>query len=243
MDVCSMTTNMAILAQPAVLDAVRYYLSLYGCDYHRATWSFQPRVSSNGLDCASIYGDSARIANLSALTSALGNGLFGLGSNLDTNYAPGLPCRKQDGTSSTAGMVALQYYYAQPTVVDLHAGDQTSSDLRGIFSGVKSFLDSFAPTDPPGWRGYNPELYGALFILGETLWTQVDSQGYLCGYNPTYTIQKTYDIVNDFNASSLAAHPGGTVFRPWQNFVLGNDAFFSCLAKLSTINPPYQPTP
>lgn len=133
-----------------------------------------------GFQCLSLYGDSASIITQSEFTSALAGGGFGDISGA-TDTEKGLYC---GGVLADQGVVLPNGGYPQlPKVVDIHiypcvggqngcdpsqSIDALTTEASHTFSAVKAFLDSFAPTNPPGWRGYNETLYNAQFILGET---------------------------------------------------------------------------
>lgn len=56
-------------------DVINYYLNLYVLGTNKLTWSIgEYQATVNQYDCGSVYGDSARILELSALTGAANGG-------------------------------------------------------------------------------------------------------------------------------------------------------------------------
>jgi hypothetical protein len=141
----------------------------------------------------------------------------------------GLMC---GGSLPTATSAKLPYGHAFPNVLDLHsypclktsAGDsaclptQTAETLKNEakanFNAVKAFLDSYGPG---GAHGYEPDVFGSQFLLGEThsnrFQTEAQAQGQLtCEDMPAIG---PWGTVRGFNESSLAGRTPASVVRPW----------------------------
>ncbi len=223
---------------PAVMDVVGYYMNFYGYDPKKATYSvIEQNTTSETYNCGSLYGDSARLMNLSELTSGLGAGVVGLPSGYTTTN--GLRC----GGSVASTMPSQPRNYNQPNIIDVHVyNDFAETDENGVtvtFDEIRNFLDSFAPTNPPGWRGSNPDLYDADVMIGETF------SGEGCLPNGGSTAADS--IVDGYNDSDLT---GGNTFivRPWINLVenfswpefTGSE---ECYPFEMSVTPPYSGTP
>jgi hypothetical protein len=218
---------------PAVLDVVNYYMQQYGYNYQRSSYSTaaaSPSVDS--FDCGSFFGDSARVLRQTEVTSALAGNIVGLPIGLTkTNelYCGGTPA--PDMPTQPRG-------YDEPNIVDVHLGGEISaSNTRVGFNAIRTFLNTFAPTNPPGWRGYNPNIYSSEVIIGET------SNGIADPDNPGRgceggSVQGPSYVIGGYNASTLA-NTNSTVIRPWYNITNRCYRF----ATPPTLSPPYVPTP
>jgi hypothetical protein len=198
-----------------VLSGVRYYLSQYGFDPHRADYSvgiYRPIYDSrypSGYDCGSVYGDSAMLLHQSSLLGAIAgpNGLFGPTSPA---YYDSLPC-----SGSTSQMISLpvSYLLYQPTSTDLHAepcyvlstgGCDTSHDgtspAKNFFSDVWSLLT---------YRN----LAANYVVFGETFPNQPTEV-----YGGNFTQTGASQMVAGYLQSTLYAnHAASVTFRPFEN--------------------------
>jgi len=206
------------------------------------TYSATTDVTSQaGFDCASIYGDSARMHGASQLLGALGYsyGAFGFWDGTPTN---GLTC--VNSGSSTADMGALSILHSPPAILDVHTapcvmvGSDCDSDATNVegeseiqFTDLMAFLQSFGNNVPYpyNWRCcYNAAFADALAMVGEThghsvsgclnnnglLWNTADIPCMVSGFNDSNNLPADQD---GHIASRIL--PGGgpsVVFRPWE---------------------------
>lgn len=236
-----------------VLNELRTRMSNNGFDSLRVfPDATEVRATVALYDCGSVYGDSARIMHLSAAVAAIGGG--DIGNPTNGTVTNGIWCGGTTGSGSTA-MISLPGSWAAPDIVDLHAypcvaisqsnrscvSSQTQATIQGEaeteFSDVASFLNSWAPTNPPGWRGYNASLYTALAMIGETHTTAPDGS-LNCDGNPSYSAAGGYA---GYLASGLYSHAGaggkaGSVLRPWDYYGAS-----SCYTIPLIVYPPYSP--
>ncbi len=225
--------------QPYILDALNYYMGQSGYPSLHATYSAAQYQTINAYDCGSWYGDSARVFRLSAVIAGVGGGKVGLSSTTATN---GLYC----STLVPADAVSQSRYYSQATILDVHIYNVNGSQDASVdFNDVKTLINSYGPK---GWRGSNPNIYGAEVMLGETHSGTTAPSFFaktICGTSATVSCecyagpaQLPGYMINGFNESALASS-NTTVFRPWLNM-----AFVpACYPQPTVFNPPYAPTP
>lgn len=176
--------------------------------------------SGDPYDCASMWGDSARLIHLSALAGAIAGpyGVFGTPQN--GQVINGLYCG-----GSYIGMPALPIYQAAPGVVDMHiypcvgqspgcgVNPRVRKSAEISYTKFKNFLN---------WR--NP---GATAVIGETWPTQA-----ACGESGPPNAAS--DNVGGYNDSTLDTH-SRVVMRPWHYLASG------CFPQIQLLNPPYTP--
>jgi len=251
-----------------VFGNIRTRMSQNGQDPKRVTFSVTGNNSAEGgCDCGSVYGDSARILHLSALTGGLGGGKIGLPSvGSDTSGSGArcsrLYCAKNPSNPDISDMIGLPISYTQPTIADVHnspcvldsqghcLGSPSQNTQAGeaqlMFTGIDSFLDSFCPS---GWRHNSPELCSALFMLGETgLYKPWPSSGssWNCDQGvprvvPAATVQGFNDSA--LSGRTLAGGAAGVVFRPWTNAPEAVSSSAFCYTLPEVLQPTLDPTP
>lgn len=241
-----------------VLARVRALLG--ATDAGRATYSVIPESSSNpSFDCQSIYGDSARLLNLSNLTAAMGGGVFGRATGSVETEA--LSCG-----GSTLSMITLQGPpFVEQGVIDLHHGActraagtydcmayqskaQVAADATVEFNAVRNFMASFCAG---GWR--NPAgstdrpLCGALYLQGEIpLYEPYNPlmYGANCDGSP---LAGPAGTIQGFNSSTLPGHLASkgqvAIFRPWVDPANNRVGSVTCYKHPHPLSQYFQATP
>jgi len=168
-----------------VLTNLRQAMSANGFDPGKVTYSVYHLEATVALyNCGSVYGDSARILEVSELLSAIDGLWFGTTS---VPYSSGLKCG-----GSTSARAYLPMGQPSPTIIDMHDSpcvgncDPTVNPWSTVtgeattdFNALDTFRESFyplssCPARAPGcgWRtqccGYDPNLANALIVIGET---------------------------------------------------------------------------
>jgi hypothetical protein len=220
-----------------VFDVINYYLNYYGLGTTNLSWSVgEYRTSVDQYDCASVYGDSARILRLSSLLAAMNGAAVGWPTGL--SQSNGLNC----GGSVASDWVAQPRGYPLPTIIDFHQYDILSANNVAVsFNDYKAFLDAWGPAGGY-WHGNVPALYNAEVMLGETHSNQINySTNQSCEGIPNPSQLPGYEI-NGFNMSGLANSSRITVFRPWEYFIYWDPTYGGCYPVPAVINPPYSAT-
>lgn len=235
-----------------VLQEVRARMTAHGFSADRVTYSVQGTWPSRcGMNCGSIYGDSAMLMLQSELTAAVAGGYFGYPASIRPPigypaWAYGLPCQTDQNTE---GMMYLpgHYSYTQPQMVDIHTYIVTEGyDYQPAYASACT-----------AWTFYNAlwTFLGArqrttdYVVFGETLETQPALRPQC--YQPP-VLDWTYASVRGFMASSLRTRPTpneGTVFRVWNDLLDGPrkpleedpTPDLPCRLAPNRINPPYKP--
>ena len=210
-----------------VLEYIRGALQNWGYSGSIATFStvlVAPSADTGlnnqyGVDCLSVYNDSAMLFKESELTNAYGGGLGVFGQPLGQSYTNSLPCSpSQDGTW---GMPSLPpgITYSQPSVVDVHAYPcivypntgicdladfpNPTNTIETLYSDVWSFLGNYTLT-------------GAVASFGESSIIDFSSSCSIGGLPPSDTGAQWN--VNGYKASSLIRnHAASTFFMPFDN--------------------------
>jgi len=241
--------------------AAQYHVAFSAGEEDSWEPSTYPQNGDPPADCTSVYGDSARVLNITEFLAATAGGVIG------TPYlTPGAPPPSGQlqcgGSVDTAYLWEMGIAYASPTpaLIDLHTkptqvsqdGSQSlNTDVQGqatmTFNALKRMFDSYGPTDPgyqcpqPGqyltgtnaqcYRASYPAVYNMLAVFGET-WKPVSFPGPACGTDPTDGDTGNY---YGFTSSNMAVRP--SVMVPFVNLVNG------CFTFPPTISPPYVPVP
>jgi hypothetical protein len=202
---------------PDLMKVARYLMTKHGFEASRVTYSVSDTAPSEpGYDCNSSYGDSARVAGLSALLEAIQGSPFGHAK--DWSVEKGLGCG-----GSTAGRIRLPTKHNLPRLVDVHS--YTTGEPGMI--RVETTLWANAVDSAMKRRG----LASATFILGETHSNTRGPNGKSCeGAAPDAGVE----LARAFNDSKLAAR--GAILRPWFN------ATSSCYSPIQRLNPPFVPS-
>jgi hypothetical protein len=202
---------------PDLLKIARFLMTKYGFEASRVTYSVSDTAPSEpGYDCASSYGDSARVAALSALLEAISGSPFGHAK--DWSIDKGLGCG-----GSTSSRIRLPTKHNLPRIVDVHS--YTTGEPHII--KVETTLWTNAVDGAMKRRG----LASATFVLGETHSNTRGPNGKSCeGASPDAGIE----LARAFNDSKLAQR--GAILRPWYNEAS------SCYPLVQRLNPPLVPS-
>ncbi len=209
-----------------VLSSLRYYLSVHGFDWTRATFSVpMSRPNYAGFHCGSVYGDSALLMNESEMTAAMGGAAFGLPSSF--TWTNNLPCGGTVGS-----MITLPISYTQPSVIDIHDHICVEGNGSGSGSGCNAAIDatSTAQTfynDVWSFLVYR-NLTADQVVFGET-----NSDQNCDGLTQAMAAENAAG----YQSSTLwANHAASTALRPWNN-----EAAASCYVLPSYLLDAYAP--
>jgi hypothetical protein len=221
-----------------VLQSVRNTLQSYYYSPALATFSTIPQFPDQdtglnnqyGIDCGSVWGDSAMLLQASALTGAFAGPYGNLGWPSSYISSHLLACG-----GSTGGMEQLPVYHTQPSVLDVHAypcinqtGQFTICSSSDATNTAETFYHDVEDTI------YNRGLVSATF--GESSIINYSSSCNLGGLPPSDT--GAWWAVNGYKLSPLrnSSYAGSTVFQPF------NDIQNSCYANpINITNSAYNP--
>jgi hypothetical protein len=200
-----------------VLQSVRNTLQSYGYSPYLATFSTFPQFPDQdtgfnnqyGIDCGSVWGDSAMLIFTSALTGAFAGPYGGFGKPNDFTSSYELWCG-----GNTVGMEHLPVYHTQPSLLDVHAypcinitGYATNCSSSDATNTAETFYSDV----------YNMLVYRGLpgVTFGES--SIIDFSCPTGGLPPSDTGARW--AVNGYLASSLrsSSYASSTVFQPFNN--------------------------
>jgi hypothetical protein len=228
---------------PDSLQSLQYYMSYYGYDPGRITFSAQAQIitglnpDGSNANCTDVYTDYARSIGMDAIISAIAGGW--IGSPNGAQVQNGLRC---GGT--TSGMFQFPYAHTLPNIADMHTYACISYyDANGIVHCFGDDASAHVQTETQVTFDDLPHYFSlintpsALFMLGETHSTSSDPA------NPAHTCEtgapsdSAQLTVYGYNASSYAGR--SVVFQPWLNVPDSANCFRQAA---QTINPPYIPS-
>jgi hypothetical protein len=198
-----------------VFQCFRRILEFSGFPPGGATISVVESRTTNGSDCTSVYGDSARLVKLSAVHAALQGGRIGRTVN---DYPGGLECGSGEGTDvqedlphspqGTPGLIDIHSYPCMAIAPDQTLTCDLSKTGTVLSNDFKTFSDAIVSFRFSRWPG-------AQVVFGETHNNDVlnapPNQGNMqC---PATPLSAPVDMVNGFNQSILRYL--GVVFRPF----------------------------
>jgi hypothetical protein len=178
------------------------------------------------FDCNSVYGDSARVIEVSEVQSAIDGMYFGWAS--DDTGTGGLGC----GGTTTYMSQPLPFSQPAPAVIDMHddpcVGDcdptvwpwsTVTAEAQIDFSDLAAFRESFYPpaSCPSGhptcaWRteccGYQPNAANAVIVIGETFGYTTPGDSPACPMwvnGPNWSSAAALNMITGFNLKTAVS--------------------------------------
>jgi hypothetical protein len=229
-----------------VLGQIRQRMQNRGFYPDRVTYSsMESRSNASGWDCGSVYGDSARVMDLSQVIHAIAGGqLAGQFGNASPHAEGQLPCLltyaesqqktpeqiEQDRRDALALMIYLPITHSLPSVLDIHSSPcvegnndcdpaqwtAVTGEARLVFNALSALRSTY------------PQLANASITLGETH-GRVQPGCQMCLHSAgcangqiTWDPAAAVNTILGFNTSTLAnvtlpsGQPGYTTLRPWE---------------------------
>lgn len=210
---------------------VREIMASHGYDSGRVTYSVIPDATSQtGFDCASAYGDSGRVGQLSALYAAIQGRPFGHPSGWSVQNRVICGGNMNDGAQIPVAQPVpkINDIHSYSCVMDASGNCDPSkdndvvADTTVLFNSMQAFLDSHGQST-------------GNFTLGETFVGAKDTNGRLCEANgpPTAPAQIQKAFLDSRLYKTAGRTAAANVIRPWVNVAS------SCEGVNVPVNPPY----